>query len=274
MLTTLNYIKPDSGSSSLDHAFINAINDCIEENFSDPQFNANALALYMGMSRSHLHKKLLKDIGQTPGKYILQTRLAEAKILLNDGNEPIKNIAYQCGFSSYTTFWNAFHKCYASNPGDLIRNKVVQLATIDWYSLPNPATLQLFQDIISKESWFQKFLRLALTQVVNHQCSVEKLAEILCLSSFQLSNRIDSLIGIKPMAFLKYLRILYAAELMQDHSSAMTSIAYKAGFSDQSHMCRDFKAQFGMSPTVYRSLYQNNAYFSEIRQLILTKDDE
>ncbi len=231
---------------------------------SESQFNVGALAQHMGMSRSQLHKKLLKVVGQSPGKYIVQLRLSAAKTMLNDSSEPIKQIAYKCGFSSYTTFWNAFHKYYETNPRDENRKRDLPKKSINWHSLPDPSLLHNMRTILSNEKWLHEFLQLATEQVINHQCSVEKLSEALCISSFQLSNRIDGLLGIKPMAFLKYLRVLYAAELIQDHSSTMTSIAYKAGFSDQPHMCRDFKAQLGMSPRVYRSLETSNQYFSEI----------
>lgn len=273
MLTTVNYYEPSAGSSSLDHAFLSTINDCIKEHLSNPQFNANALAIHMEMSRSQLHKKMLQVIGQTPGKYLMQLRLSQAKALLNKSNDPIKHIAFQCGFSSYTTFWNAFHKYFDSSPGDQVRKKIIQEDTIDWHTLPDQDKIAALTRLLSSEKWSRVFMQLAVQQIIDHQCSVEKLAEAMCLSPFQLSNRVHGLVGIKPMAFCKYLRILYAAEMMQNESLTMTNIAYMAGFSDQSHMCRDFKAQLGMSPTVYRSLDQTCPYFSLLTELLSTSDD-
>jgi AraC-like DNA-binding protein len=50
---------------------------------------------------------------------------------------------------------------------------------------------------------------------------------------------------------LEYARNLLAAQ--QNQKDSITTLAYRAGFSDTAHFSRRFKQQFGMSPKEYRS---------------------
>jgi AraC-like DNA-binding protein len=50
---------------------------------------------------------------------------------------------------------------------------------------------------------------------------------------------------------LEYARNLLAAQ--QNQKDSITTLAYRAGFSDTAHFSRRFKQQFGMSPREYRS---------------------
>lgn len=53
---------------------------------------------------------------------------------------------------------------------------------------------------------------------------------------------------------LRMLRANRAAELLASSSLSLAEIALVAGFADQSHLCRVFRAAMGFSPLAYRTL--------------------
>ncbi len=54
--------------------------------------------------------------------------------------------------------------------------------------------------------------------------------------------------------YVKQARTRAAATLIERFDTALTQIAFQAGFSDQAHMCREFKAGTGLTPGRFRQL--------------------
>ncbi len=57
--------------------------------------------------------------------------------------------------------------------------------------------------------------------------------------------------GMTPHAYLMEIRLTHAKELLAGNG-ALSSIAFDAGFTDQSHMTRRFKIRYGVTPGLYR----------------------
>lgn len=57
--------------------------------------------------------------------------------------------------------------------------------------------------------------------------------------------------GMTPHAYLMEARLGYAKQLLA-HGAGLAEIAVDAGFTDQSHLTRRFKARFGLTPGQYR----------------------
>jgi AraC family transcriptional regulator len=53
--------------------------------------------------------------------------------------------------------------------------------------------------------------------------------------------------------YLRYLRVAFARRKLADSALPIVEIAHRSGFSDQSHLCRVFKRQTGMTPSQFRS---------------------
>ncbi|HEX2191210.1 MAG TPA: AraC family transcriptional regulator [Longimicrobiaceae bacterium] len=61
--------------------------------------------------------------------------------------------------------------------------------------------------------------------------------------------------GRSPTAHARWLRLQRAAEaLLGNPESRIGSVAHQCAFSDQSHMCREFRDTLGVSPSVFRRL--------------------
>lgn len=77
--------------------------------------------------------------------------------------------------------------------------------------------------------------------------SLDGLAGIGCLSKFYLLRAFRRAYGMTPHAYQMQLRLARAARLIADEVS-LSAAAYDAGFADQSHLTRRFKAAFGLAP--------------------------
>lgn len=58
--------------------------------------------------------------------------------------------------------------------------------------------------------------------------------------------------GAPVGAYLRGLRLTWAAGMLSDSNETIAQIAFQAGFFDQSHFTRVFKRQFGLTPLAYR----------------------
>ncbi len=70
--------------------------------------------VYLGESQFHLLFKT--QTGMTPHHYVLQKRLDLAKQLLDESGLSLAQVAQSCGFSSQSSFTQAFSRCYGMPP--------------------------------------------------------------------------------------------------------------------------------------------------------------
>jgi len=81
---------------------------------------------------------------------------------------------------------------------------------------------------------------------------VSQLAEEACLSTRQLERRFLDEVGLSPKAFARTVRFQYVLSLEQHRrASSLTDLAYQAGYADQAHFIRDWRALTGQTPREY-----------------------
>jgi TolB-like protein/AraC-like DNA-binding protein len=105
--------------SSMSDQFLTLINRIIEENLDNEHFSVDDLASKAGLSRSMLHRKLIKLIGKSASDLITEKRLLRAKELLENDVATASEIAYRVGFSSPSYFNKVFKQHFNISPGDL-----------------------------------------------------------------------------------------------------------------------------------------------------------
>ncbi len=81
---------------------------------------------------------------------------------------------------------------------------------------------------------------------------VEALAASLNMSRSALYLKIKALADQTPQTFIRRLRLKRSEQLLCDDTASISDIAAAVGFVEPTHFSRDFKQQFGMSPTKYR----------------------
>ncbi|MEX0290036.1 MAG: helix-turn-helix domain-containing protein [Flavobacteriaceae bacterium] len=157
--------------------------------------------------------------------------------------------------------------------------------------IQNPKLHLLFADIYREFILSDRFsaasLELLVLQVcdtrsnlkqinaIDHPIWVDDLKELLHYDSATLSlNYLSSELNVHPVhisrAAPKYLsmslgeymrqqKLKKALPLLMDTSNSLTQIAYRAGFSDQSHFIRVFKSRFTINPGHYRKIIKKYA---------------
>ena len=90
----------------------------VNERLEDNDFNVEALADEVCISRSQLHRRVKEITGISVGEFIRNFRLQQAAKLLEKGDANISQITYATGFSSPTHFSTAFRKYYGVSPSE------------------------------------------------------------------------------------------------------------------------------------------------------------
>jgi TolB-like protein/AraC-like DNA-binding protein len=112
-------------SPSMDDQFLSTINKIIEDNLDNENFSVEDLAQQARLSRSMLHRKLIKLTGKSATDLITEIRLIHAKELLENDVATVSEIAYKVGFSSPSYFDRLFKKHFKVSPGDIRKGVVV-----------------------------------------------------------------------------------------------------------------------------------------------------
>lgn len=79
---------------------------------------AGELARLCGVSTRNLQRKIRQSTGMSISAYVAEAQLARAKALLKQRRLPLKEIAYQLGFSSHSNFSAAFRKAVGQSPSE------------------------------------------------------------------------------------------------------------------------------------------------------------
>lgn len=116
-------IKPEEVSAiPVDQQFLKKVTDFIEVHFDNEHLSVEILSKEVGMSVTHLNRKLTALIGQPAGKLIRSMRLQRAADLLQKQASSISEIAYDLGFSSPTNFTRSFKKRFGVSPSEYQKN--------------------------------------------------------------------------------------------------------------------------------------------------------
>ncbi|WP_346857712.1 response regulator [uncultured Draconibacterium sp.] len=107
--------KSDSWSDE-DKLFYKKILIILDNNYSDPEFNADTFSNSIGMSRVTFYRRMKKLNQENPGEFIRKYRLKKASNLLKEGGKPINEICTEVGFQSLSNFRKSFKEEYGVIP--------------------------------------------------------------------------------------------------------------------------------------------------------------
>jgi TolB-like protein/AraC-like DNA-binding protein len=115
---------------SMSDQFLRLIYQNIEENLDNENFSVEDLAQNAGLSRSMLHRKLIKLTGKSASDLITEKRLIRARELLENDVATASEIAYKVGFNSPSYFTKVFKNYYHVSPGDVRKGTIPLLQQI------------------------------------------------------------------------------------------------------------------------------------------------
>lgn len=87
------------------------------------------------------------------------------------------------------------------------------------------------------------------------QINISRLADIACWSNKQFSRVFMEYVGTTPKDFMRIVRMQRALYKIQCNPVLpLVQVAYECGFTDQSHMIKEFKLFSGYTPTEYLAI--------------------
>lgn len=96
---------------------IQAVTSYVNEHYTEP-LALEQLAKIANLSPYYFTKVFSKEMGMTPHKYVISTRLGAARFLLKTTELSMKEIAFQCGFQSESSFCITFKKEEGCTPSE------------------------------------------------------------------------------------------------------------------------------------------------------------
>lgn len=109
----------DSGLSSMDEQFVQAVIAEIEKNIDNEYFSVEDLASAVGFSRSQLSRKLKGLSNKTPNQLIREIRLTKAQQLLEQKVATVSEIAFQVGYSNLSYFSKSYKEAFGVSPSEV-----------------------------------------------------------------------------------------------------------------------------------------------------------
>jgi len=88
-------------------------------------------------------------------------------------------------------------------------------------------------------------------ELSNEELNINKFTEMMYMSRTKLYYKIKGLTGETPNAFFKKYKLNRAAEMLRSGSHNVSEVSDLTGFSSPTVFTRNFRAQFGMTPTEY-----------------------
>ncbi len=104
---------------------------------------------------------------------------------------------------------------------------------------------------IGKESQSIQRVRDYLEANYTENLSLEQLAAIANLSPFYFLRTFRNQVGLPPHSYLNQLRLTHA-KIFLNQGVEISQVAHETGFADQSHLTRQFKRMFGVTPGQYQ----------------------
>jgi len=113
--------NPNEKTDSPDEQFLQKTISIILEKMIESEFNGDALASELSISRMGLHRKIKALTGQSTGEFIRNIRLKKARELLSIHGKNISEVCYDVGFNSPSYFTTCFVEVYKMTPSEYAR---------------------------------------------------------------------------------------------------------------------------------------------------------
>jgi len=101
------------------------------------------------------------------------------------------------------------------------------------------------------EKFLNKLMIIVENNIEDSEFDVIKLVNEIGMSQSILYRKIKALTGLNIVDFIKSTRLKQAASLLAQHKLSIAEVAYAVGFSDRKYFSKEFKKQFGKTPSEY-----------------------
>jgi YesN/AraC family two-component response regulator len=108
----------DIATSSMDEQLLQHLLAVFEDHMEESDFTLEHLAKEIGMSRTHLNRKIQALTNLSTRDFIRTLRLQQAARLLSNTSGTISEIAYKVGFNNLSYFSRVFRKHFGRLPSE------------------------------------------------------------------------------------------------------------------------------------------------------------
>jgi AraC-like DNA-binding protein len=107
---------------------------------------------------------------------------------------------------------------------------------------------------LSPEDEFIELLQNLLEEHLDEtEFGISEICKGMGISRTQLHNKLTALTGFSASRYIRKLRLAKAKELLDETELSVSEIGYATGFAQPSYFSNSFKAEYGISPSEYRS---------------------
>jgi AraC family transcriptional regulator len=107
----------DRSAGEISDGRLRRVIDFIAAHFSEP-ITLDQLAVEAGISKYHFTRLFRQKTGQSPFRFLRETRLREGRKMLLTTNLSVGTIAMACGYSAASHFTTAFTHRHGTSPTD------------------------------------------------------------------------------------------------------------------------------------------------------------
>lgn len=107
--------------TSTDEKFLQNVFALLEKNLSNTDFDVSVFCQEIGLSQTHLHRKLTALLGQSANELIRTFRLKRAADLLSQQHGNVSEIAFMVGFTNPNYFTKCFRDQFGQTPSEYAR---------------------------------------------------------------------------------------------------------------------------------------------------------
>jgi signal transduction histidine kinase/DNA-binding response OmpR family regulator/ligand-binding sensor domain-containing protein len=121
----INYMgegEEPGDSEDVQNLFIETLRAFVKERISESEITSDDLCQAVNMSRRQLFRKIKTETGFTPGAFVREIKLLEARKLIEErkGNT-VSEISYAVGFSTPSHFAKIFEERFGTHPKELLK---------------------------------------------------------------------------------------------------------------------------------------------------------
>jgi ligand-binding sensor domain-containing protein/signal transduction histidine kinase/DNA-binding response OmpR family regulator len=111
----------------------------------------------------------------------------------------------------------------------------------------------VFAEVLNtvEKEFLEKVMQLVDTHMEDPEFGVDMLARKVAMSPPILYKKLKAVTNMSVNDFVKSLRLKKAAELIRQKRHTVYEVAYMVGYSDRKYFSKEFKKQFGKTPSTY-----------------------
>lgn len=101
---------------SNDERLFERVRKVVVEQLANPELSVEYIAKEIGVSRSHLQRRMKVSANMNPSEFIKRERMRHASMMLTDKEVAISEVAYATGFSTLSHFSTCFREHFGMSP--------------------------------------------------------------------------------------------------------------------------------------------------------------